>query len=365
VTAGGELTFGEYTLAARSAGAFVVPGDAAPTALAVGGRVDFAASATDGVLTVGNGGYVKLGDLTGTVVRDTNGAGQAAETRILPTNRYDAQPRIELTARQPVRAVGPTVPFDTAGAFRSFRATAARLAACPATVTLTDPGGEPFDGPIPIDSTAVVRLSPGITNVVRLTGTDLQNVAEFSFVDLPSADSPVVIDVDTTDLGDRLIWQTPRFTGLTEVGAPYLLWNFRTATSIYLDYGLGDAYGTLFAPAAHLDDIDPSDIRGAVVARTFHHAGGAIGYLPFVPEVACAPTPTATPTATPGATPTADPTAAPDPTVTPAGPVGPAQPLLPVTGGAMGPLLAIGVAAVGVGAAVLLLTLVPLRRRRG
>src|SRR5690348_11307681 len=66
VAVGGDLSFGNYQIALLDPGTFVVPPDTRPTALVVGGRVDFAGSVPGSRLSVLNSGYVKVGDLTGT-----------------------------------------------------------------------------------------------------------------------------------------------------------------------------------------------------------------------------------------------------------------------------------------------------------
>lgn len=399
VAVGGDLSFGNYQIALTTAGNFVVDGDAEPTALVVGGRVDFAASVPGTRLQVLNSGYVKIGDLTGTVVRDTDNNGAAVNTRVLPSDDYDASPRIELVTRQPVASVGPASPIDFAAAFASFRRTSTDLAECPQNVVLRTPNGDPLPRPVPPGSNAVVTLTPGVTNVLNISATDLANISVLTFATPPTADTPLLVNVDTTDVADQFTWQVPNFAGVGGEQAPYILFNFPTATAITLTDASATLEGTIYAPNADVDALTNSNIEGSVITRSLVHDGGEIHDRPFSTTLDCpqptgspTATPTGSPTATPTQTPTVGPTGSPtQPTPDPTQPTqtptaGPTQPTpeptaptptyspgphptrtkhpLPVTGSSSLPLFGAGAAAVGVGLALLLIAADRRRVRR-
>ncbi|WP_428965587.1 collagen-binding domain-containing protein [Micromonospora fluostatini] len=374
VAVGGDLSFGNYQIALLDPGTFVVPPDTNPTALVVGGRIDFAGSVPGSRLSVLNGGYVKVGDLTGTVVRDTDNNGAEVATRLLPTDDYDATPRVQLTVRQPVASVGPASPLDFAGAFAAFRATSTDLAGCAQNVVLRTPEGTVVPRPIPPGTNAVVTLTPGVTNVLNLSATDLANIAVLTFADQPTADTPLLVNVDTSDVGDEFVWRAPNFAGIGGEPARYILFNFPTATSITLTPDSATIEGTLYAPNADLTAATQSNIEGSVISRTLDHNGGEIHDFPFDTVLDCGqptPTPTtptpspstptpspSTPTPTPS-TPTPQPSGSTPPPPTPSTsppypPHGPKKPHLPVTGAPTLPLLGAGAALLGVGTVLLL-----------
>ncbi|MFG2050356.1 collagen-binding domain-containing protein [Micromonospora sp. NPDC048935] len=382
IAVGGNLSFGNYAVAGSSAGSFVVPPDSNPTALVVGGRVDFATSVPGSRLQVLGSGYVKVGDLTGTFVRDTDNNGAQVNTRVLPVDDYEAAPRVELVTRQPVASVGPSSPLDFGSAFEGFRATATSLATCQQNVVLTTPEGAPLPRPVPPGSNAVVNLAPGVTNVLNLSASDLANISVLTFADQPTADTPLLVNVDTSDVSDAFVWRVPNFAGIGGDQARYILFNLPTATSITLTDDSATLEGTIYAPNAALNAATNGNIEGSVISRTLTHDGGEIHDFPFSTLLNCSqptPTPTAsTPTPTPtGPTPTpTGPTPTPTgPTPTPTGPTSvpttqppvsptgyPTKHPLPVTGTSTWPMLGIGSAGVGLGVALLLLARLRLRR---
>ncbi|MFD3332290.1 collagen-binding domain-containing protein [Streptomyces sp. NPDC058700] len=326
VAVGGDLSYGPgFTVARRTAGTFTVPGDARPTALLVGGRIAYGASSSVGVLKVLSDGYVKIGDLTGSDTV-TKGAGRVpVDTRVTAAAAgHDATPRIELTTRQPAASVGPAPGLlDLAALFGTYRDRADALAACAPTVALADPGR--------------VTLDDHRTNILRLTGEQLNRLSELTLLNRPTATRPLVIDVDTTGTGSVLTWDVPELAGVSGPDALYVLWNFADATHLTIAEG-GTVEGTVYAPRAHLTDRDPDAIEGAVVVRSLTagplddldtraatgrggaqrtsrapaHAG-EIHHAPFSAHLACAggPAPTPTPAPTSTATPTRPGTPAP------------------------------------------------------
>ncbi|WP_088974304.1 DUF7507 domain-containing protein [Micromonospora coxensis] len=284
---GGNLTFGTYQLANNSVGSFVAPGDTRPTALVVGGRVDFAGSVPGSRLQVLSGGYAKVGDLTGTVVRDTDNNGAQVNTRILPTNNYDATPRVELTTRQAPSSVGPASPINFEAAFADFRSTSTGLATCDNTVVLRTPNGDVLPRPIPPGSNAVVTLAPGVTNVLNISATDLANIETLTFASRPTASTPLLINVDTTSVGNDFSWTAPNFSGIGGEEARYILINFPTATRITLTAAARTIEGSIYAPNADLVDLSASNTEGSIITRTLDHRGGEIHYFPFSTTLAC------------------------------------------------------------------------------
>ncbi|MFV0131284.1 collagen-binding domain-containing protein [Streptomyces sp. HMX112] len=256
VAVGGDLAFGPgYDIARRSAGTFVAPGDSQPAALLVGGGVDFTGSAANGVVRVLGDGYVKIGDLDGSAAVDTDAAGAAVNTRVVPARAgYDGVPRIELSTPQPAASVSRARGLpDFDALFATHRERADRLTRCPATVAVRDGGA--------------VRPVAGRTNVLRLTGAELAGTGTLTFESRPAATAPLVVVVDTRGSGGELSWRTPEMKGLGEADARYILWAFPDATGITMRAG-GTLRGSVYAPRAHLTDLSPAAVEGDVVVRS-------------------------------------------------------------------------------------------------
>ncbi|WP_455680233.1 collagen-binding domain-containing protein [Streptomyces roseolus] len=301
VAIGGDLSYGAgYNVALHTPGTFRDGTDARPTALLVGGRIDYAAGSPVGVLKVLQDGYVKVGDLSGSevVTRDANDA--AVKTQVVATGQgHDSTPRVELTVEQPALSVGPHPGLmDFTGLFAAYRDRADALASCAATVEVEDPGR--------------IGLDASRTNVLRLTGEELNALSELTFLDRPTAEGPLVIDVDTRASGSVFTWDVPNLAGVSGEDAPFILWNFSDATAVTIATG-DSVEGTIYAPRAHVTDLDPANIEGDVIAKALTAGpleaaraadvnAGEIHYFPFAAELSCedggSPTPAPSPSTT-------------------------------------------------------------------
>ncbi|SEG48438.1 choice-of-anchor A domain-containing protein [Actinacidiphila yanglinensis] len=338
VALGGDLSFGPgYNVAIHTAGSFTDAGDARPTALLVGGRVDTADSAPAGVLRVGSDGYLKIGDRAGVSVLDHDANGAEVHDRVVPAGAgYDATPRVELTTDQPTDSVAPRPGLiDFPSLFSTYRARATEIGTCAANVTLDDAQGAPLDPQTGFaDGTqAYVTLTPGRTNVLHITGRDLNRLSVLTFRNQPSANTPFVVVVDTTGTGGRYSWQSVELAGAAGPQAPYMLWDFPDAHTI--DMTSGDSLeGTVYAPGADFTDLDASNIEGDIVVRSLQAGpsdgnggyvnAGEIHDFPFAGAIDCSTSPTTPPTTEPTTAPTTSPTTTPpttppttEPTTTP------------------------------------------------
>lgn len=338
VAIGGDLTYGPgYNVALQTPGTFTAPGDDRPTALLVGGRADHASSSPQGVLKVLSDGYVKIGDGTGSSVLDQDVNNADVNTQVVAAGAaHDSTPRIETTVRQPVESVTDTTGLpDLDALFATYRDRSDAIDTCDTNVVLRDAAGTPLPDQtgFPAGTSAHVTLTEGETNVLRLTGEQLNNLSEITFDTPPTATTPFVVDVDTTGTDSTYVWHLPNLAGVSGDQAPYMLWNFPDATDITMADG-DSLEGTVFAPRAHLTDLAASNIEGTVVVRELTAGplteGGAssvnageIHQFPFATDIDCTdeepPSPTPTPT-DPTPTPT-EPTPTPtDPTPTPTDP---------------------------------------------
>ncbi|MEU6061901.1 collagen-binding domain-containing protein [Streptomyces sp. NPDC047097] len=273
VAVGGDLAFGAVQqVAARSPGTFTAAGDARPTALLVGGAVDFAGSARQGVLRVRGDGYVKVGDLSGAAARTTGtapGAPTTATQLVASGAAYGSTPRIELTAAQPDTSLAARGLVDLGRVFTAHRERADALAGCPGTVTLRDHRGAPLAEGAALAPGATVRVRPAATgtSVLRLTGRQLAAIGLLVFERRPTAANPLVVVVDTADTGGRLSWRTPALAGIGGADAASLLWSFGDARELTLTPGGGTLLGAVRAPHARFTDLSPAAMEGELVVR--------------------------------------------------------------------------------------------------
>ncbi|GGZ08232.1 hypothetical protein GCM10010327_43410 [Streptomyces nitrosporeus] len=300
VAVGGDLTYGEgYNVALNDTGTFVAPGDTQPTALLVGGAVNHAGSSPTGVLRVLRGGYVKIGDTTTSdiLTQDENGA--SVNTQVVADGAsYNSTPRIELTTQQSAASVAQSGLMDFTSLFATYRDRSDTMDTCATTVTLLDGNNEPLPDQdvIPPGTDVHIALTEGRTNVVRLTGEQLNNIGNLTFLDEPDADTPVLFNIDTTATGGVYAWDVPNLAGVSGANAPYMLWNFADATDITIVEG-DSLEGTVYAPRALLTDLDPSNIEGDIIVRELvagpiTGAGapvnaGEIHYFPFDADLSC------------------------------------------------------------------------------
>ncbi|WP_196279351.1 choice-of-anchor A family protein [Catellatospora vulcania] len=296
VALGGALTIGgNYQVGGNSSGTFIAPGDSVPSALVIGGTINFPGS-TASILSVQNNAYAKLGNPAGADVRDIDDSNNPGPTHIVAENAaYNSMPRVQLGVTQPVVSVLAATGINFATAFADFRSSSSDLATCVNNVILRDANGGLLPPNLPPGTNAFITLAPG-TNVLNLTAANLTNISTLTFLNQPSAAAPLLINVDTGP-GNVFNWTVPNQAGISGANAPYLLWNFPTATAITLATNGATLEGTLYAPNAALTDLSSSNIEGQVIAASLIHGtaaanGGEMHHFPFAATLSCVATPT-------------------------------------------------------------------------
>jgi hypothetical protein len=81
IATGGNLVLGTYNVNIHDASTFTTPGDSVPSSLVVGGRIAFAQAQAGAVVQVHD--YVKVGDLTGTDVLNTDSNNASVNTHVV------------------------------------------------------------------------------------------------------------------------------------------------------------------------------------------------------------------------------------------------------------------------------------------
>ncbi len=285
VALGGNLTFGSgtFSVATQTAGSFTAAGDSRPTGLLVGGNINWAGSSSSGTVSIQNSTYVKIGDLTGSTVAQSG----SAATHIVPTGHgYSSSPQIAEVVNQPTSSVNQSGLIDFTGTFSTFAGNSSNLAACASTIALDQANGTPLPLPLSSGTNAYITLNAGVQNILNITAANLANISILQFRNLPTATMPLVINVDTSGVGNNFSWTLPNINGFQNSAAPYLLWNFSSATQLTIN-GSQTVPGTIYAPGTTVNDSDGNGINGGVIAAAY--AQGASGGSPNGGQVLSAP----------------------------------------------------------------------------
>ncbi|KQO97697.1 collagen-binding domain-containing protein [Leifsonia sp. Leaf264] len=299
---GGNLSFGTtYNVEAGGTTptpTFIAPGDTVPTSLYVGGGMNFAQSGGN-ILRVLNGGYAKVANPSTYLAHDVDMNNSPIDWRITkPAAAAEATPRIEGTSRQTPASIGTPVPsnlIDIPTAFKTYRGLSTDLGTCPNTVVLTDDQGAPLTSPFATGTRGHVELVPGQTNVLTITAEDLSALGELTYDDEPTQSSPLLVNVTGSSFNGRM----PNSPGATSAQAPFILYNFPTATTVTVTGG-DSLEGTIYAPRADVLWEVTQNIEGNIIGTSFTHGpGGPAGTtprevhdFPFDAQLSCSTPPT-------------------------------------------------------------------------
>ena len=250
-------------------------------------------SAADMRVSVENEGFTKIADDSTYDAFNTDSNGATVNYRIVPPgDLYTSGRYIEGRIEQTPASIAEPVPsslIDIPGAFDVYRDLTQQMAGCPATVQLTDTQDQPLSTPIPPGTPGRLNLTPNQTNVLTVSATDLDNLSEITFVDQPSSTQPLLINVT----GATFDGTTPNLAGVSGTQAPYILWNFPTASAITVTGG-DTIEGTLYAPNAVLSWQVTQNIQGNIIAAAFNHGPNPgrttpreVHDFPFAATLAC------------------------------------------------------------------------------
>ncbi len=279
---------GNYQVSTNNAGNYFVGG--VKVSLLIGGRVIYQSGNS---LQVNQNGYVKIGDSTGSHVwyRDPNNA--TPPIQITSGANYNSSPRIQMQANATQLGVSATNnPIFQGGlinftdAFTALKLNSTAIAACTNNATLTNANGQSIPN-VGLPSQVKINLNNGI-NYLNISGTDLNNVQVFTYVNQPSASKILVINVNASG---SFAWNVWNQAGIGFTHCPYVIYNFYNTTNLNI-CGSSTIEGTVFAPFADVKKIvNQGNIEGQVIAKSLMHAGGEMHYAPFTPTVTgCIPT---------------------------------------------------------------------------
>lgn len=259
-------------------GSYVFPGDGTTsTGLMVAGSVTW----TAGNLKVLSNKYIHVGNSTGSISGD-NGVNN--NTQVYPTGTsYNNAKRIEGTIDQtPNPAVFQASPFPFATLFDTYRNESFGMANCTGNVQLFNSSGVAISGNT-VSTAQPVKITSLVNGVnhLKLSTTSLNNITELKFegTGIPSSTKILVITVNLTA---NFAWNNSNMPGISNLSAPYILWNFYGSTTYNLTINTASLiFGTIFAPSMNLIKTGTGDIDGHIVARTASLGLGEIHFFPF------------------------------------------------------------------------------------
>ncbi|HTN47333.1 MAG TPA: choice-of-anchor A family protein [Flavipsychrobacter sp.] len=272
--------------------------------LVVGGQLEF----NGGALQINDNGYAKIASSSGIRVhyRDNNNA--SSPLRITPgTTAYSHYPNVSFSANysnvsgtssdtvgtvnNPV--IGTTsINFGTA--FTTMRATSTSISTCSNNADLRTANNVtlPYPYTIPGNGQVKIQLNSGV-NVLNLTGSQLNQITNFTFNNQPSASNILVVNVNAPGSFTWNAYTNGGFGGLTE--CQYILYNFYNTTALTIGSNSAAIEGTVFAPFADIDKQNYSNLEGQVIAKSYSSVGGENHYAIFQPSYAGCSVPCTTP----------------------------------------------------------------------
>ncbi len=279
VAMGGDLTIGgNYDVSTTSDGAFTVAG--IPTTLVIGGKINFGS----GILNVGHHGYVKTGDCSGATVWYSDMTGASSPMRITGCSDYNGTPRINMQMSAYSIGVSPTsnpvcqsTGIDFVSAFLQMKTSATNMSALSDNSNLFDGDNNALASHTGLPSIVKITLHSG-TNVLNVTGADLNAISSFRFNHAPDAAHLFVVNVNAPG---TFTWNVFTSAGIDMTDCPYVLYNFYNTASLTIG-GSAEVEGTVFAPYANIyKNTNHAAINGQIIGQSYRHAAGDDHYFVF------------------------------------------------------------------------------------
>jgi choice-of-anchor A domain-containing protein len=261
IAAAGNVTVGTagYSVGNNEDGSALPNVDGKSTGLLTGGKVVL--NASDAALKVLNGA-TRVGDTAGATIKEGN--------RYLPISANS--PFVQMSANATLGDVTATGLWNTTftGAFASLTADSTKIAnLTDSQVLLVTAVANGQDG-------KKVKLTEGVTNVLRLSSSDLAGITKLFFDTTgaqPSATTPFIIDVT----GSGSPATVPVINAASSDSYHYILWNFSKITgTLTLKTSTGNDFvrGSVLAPSAAVV-LSSGGIEGQIAAKSFTHASGS------------------------------------------------------------------------------------------
>ena len=254
IALGGDLTLdGTFAIASHTGGTYYHNGESQAAALVVNGKIIYKSNQG----TTVNQGYVKIGNLDGSIVHDKDYNNARTNTRIT-AGGFDQNPKIALQRNQEFSSIDSGEIIDFNAAFAELNSTSSRYSNLTTNVI--------------IENGNKITLAPNTVNVLNLTGDQLNNLTNFTYNNKPSKNSPLIINVNYK--GD-FIWNVLNQAGIGDQEGAFVIYNFYNSSKITLNGG-GTVMGTLLAPSSNVIKNSSGNINGQVIAKTYDHLNGEL-----------------------------------------------------------------------------------------
>lgn len=260
IAMGGDLTInGSFTVATQAAGAFFHNNEELAASLVINGKVIY--QQNEGINL--NQGYLKIGDLTDSTVYDLDNNNVATNTRVTPGD-YNDTPRILLQRNQVLESIHAPDIIDFDAAFEELNS---------ASISFSELANN-----ITIENGNKITLAENTLNVLNVTGEELNNLTNFTFNNQPTADSPLLINVDHND---EFVWTVQNQAGIGDQHGAFIVYNFFNSTQITIESGT-TVMGSILAPSSDFIKKSSDNINGQVIAKSYVHMNGELHQHPFV-----------------------------------------------------------------------------------
>lgn len=242
-------------------------------------------------LQINNNTYVKIGNCTSPDPLTVYYKGDNNTFVPIRINKsstpYGGSPTILLSAaanywdpNNPVsdsnNPVCATTDINFTSAFSSLRTNSISLSQCPNNAQITNSAGMSIPN-TNLPNQIKITLQPGV-NVLNVSGSDLNNVTDFTLNNAPSSSQILVVNVSASG---SYGWNVPNINvpGDKE-GLRYILWNFPTTTTLTIQ-GNGQIEGSVLAPYAAITKTNYVNVEGQLVGKSFSTVGGEMHDYPF------------------------------------------------------------------------------------
>ena len=256
IAMGGDLTLnGLFTAAGHTAGTFYYEDDTEASSLIINGKINYIEN--EGIHL--NNGYVKLGDLTGSVAHDIDDNNARNNTRITQ-GTYNDQPRVHVQRNQNTSTINVANIIDFDAAFEELNSSSVYYSELPNNLTLQE-GNK-------------ISLLDDSFNVLHITGEELNGLVNFTFNNQPTATSPVIINIDVEE---DFVWNVQNQAGIGDQHGAHIIFNFYNNQGVItMEEGGATVIGTVLAPNSHLIKATSGNINGQVIADSYDHLSGEI-----------------------------------------------------------------------------------------
>jgi choice-of-anchor A domain-containing protein len=285
VAVGGKLTInGNVQVNMHGSGTETFKDEAAGDSQYIGLIVQDGVAYTAGKVDVHNNRYVKIKDLKDSKRYLENNVYQGI---IVASNANNKNVHIQGNGNQSEnslkRDVSDVFNFNTI--ISQFQTYSDALKNAPANASFENYEGNKYR----------FKLTANQTNIVHVTASQLNSYGgsgEFQWTTVPSAATPLVVNVDMQ--GQDFTWNSPNMMlgGVTNGTGEFVLWNFYNGSGKKL-YLRGGRYiiGSVLALGVSVDKKE-GYIEGQVIAKDFYMEGGEIHYKRFKTTVTPPPPPT-------------------------------------------------------------------------